>query len=671
MCAGCGQYNGFNKDGDYNREIPEMYSTKLNPVKNCVFSEENVYGLKKSNGLCDACNRDQELKILQLAAFVPEDEENYIEEVDRYRETLEKSYRLCGKCDRVLKRSLNQVKSHIVGSKMSEQILKYQKKSPGKRAQIMKYLAYLVFFISIISILTSINDFHISNEKLTAIFGTELSQMILKTLSYWRAVKSVAKDYIQQGIDNPIMQGAWIYISSTIKLCTDWLQRSIEFNFETGHDLKEFYNILAMLGTVMLMVLFEGERLIGLLISLFIWSSKTLLHNHEILLEPIDTDNLHIFDMFLAVAAFFTTYQCLGYAKETIRHSSNLNSSFHKLHPDVTEDSEDEMDNSSYKYNESLLNSTFKAPVFEAQKANSSSFFVGSALNNSFNYSRPPSVLSSSFKSPSELNCSRLTSKEMLDVNVGQLTKLNLDATYNTSIKSFATTVVSNPFYNHLNLDRQTPLSVVSLRTRSIISPPKLNADTVCDPSWVAGGFWTTSPKKTAPPNTDFMPIMSRTSSQSSGFESQGGGQNSRENSLTKDIDKPSILSEPSLMQFNTMRPVKPFPVYPTGFVTGVTNSFPSFDGSFLKPTPMQNSSMNLFTTSPSRASITSRMSNRSIFGEQEFNDTSSLHSYRTNNGRVVNTQHHSNHSNYSGTHRLGNRSIFNFKKFSNDLPLL
>lgn len=37
------------------------------------------------NGLCDPCNRNQELKVQQLASFEPENENYFDEEIQEYR----------------------------------------------------------------------------------------------------------------------------------------------------------------------------------------------------------------------------------------------------------------------------------------------------------------------------------------------------------------------------------------------------------------------------------------------------------------------------------------------------------------------------------------------------------------------------------------------------------
>lgn len=651
ICSRCEQYNGFLQDGDYNRKIPEMYYTKLNPITNCVFSEENVYALKKTNGLCYNCNRNQELMILQLASFVPENEENFDEEVEQYRQNLEKSYRLCAHCERVVKRSLNQVKSHIVGSKMSKLGEKLHNIAnnvpPAKKMRMIEIGIYSIFAITVINFYTSLSEFSISSEKLIKTFGADIAERLFIGISYVLAVKSLIMEFVWQTLDNPFLQGAWLYLTTRLGFLQkltgdfDWTRFSLL-------DVKEFLNISTMLATVMLIILSEGQNLSSQLALLFFCSLKTLLHNHEMLLEPIETEFIHTMDLICVFMALILSYRCLGQTKVTFKHSDDLNKSFHKICPEeVEEESDQELDNTYSDSCSNLLNSTLKSHGHEYVNGKNASFYTENRFNG---YSRTPSVMSASFKSPSELNCSRLSSKQVMD-NVGKLTQLNINHTLNSTTRSFST-ATDNPFYNHLNLDR--PSSVLSYRAHAIISPPKLNREPVSEASWVAGGFWTTSPKKsTLPANSDFMPIMSRTSSQSSGFESQPGA-NSRENSVEKSTD-------PQLNINNAIRPIRPHPIYP-GQDRPFTNSFlktQTPDDPFTKPL----SRMDNPVLSASRASLASRQSNRSIFGEPSFNDTSSLYSYRSN-GRFITPTSPNNTFNSS-------RSIFNFKKFSTDLPHL
>lgn len=78
----------ISQDGDYNCDIPAQRSSKLNKWKVSSFSSMNgsmSERITPSNGLCDPCNRNQELKVQQLASFEPENENYFDEEIQEYR----------------------------------------------------------------------------------------------------------------------------------------------------------------------------------------------------------------------------------------------------------------------------------------------------------------------------------------------------------------------------------------------------------------------------------------------------------------------------------------------------------------------------------------------------------------------------------------------------------
>lgn len=102
-CPHCEQYNGFDKDGGYNRQLLEQYNPEFNhPTWNTKVKR----AVKQLNGLCRVCNINQELKVAQLAQFTPFDPSNFDYEVEQYSNKLEKAYRLCPQCDVKLKETL-------------------------------------------------------------------------------------------------------------------------------------------------------------------------------------------------------------------------------------------------------------------------------------------------------------------------------------------------------------------------------------------------------------------------------------------------------------------------------------------------------------------------------------------------------------------------------------
>ena len=85
-CPHCDQYNGFKDDGSYNKAIPAQFSESLNSLKGrCstqqLQEEPQSPQQQLGNNFCADCNRNQLIKIKQLAAFVPVCEDNFDEEV--------------------------------------------------------------------------------------------------------------------------------------------------------------------------------------------------------------------------------------------------------------------------------------------------------------------------------------------------------------------------------------------------------------------------------------------------------------------------------------------------------------------------------------------------------------------------------------------------------------
>ncbi|KAE8739985.1 hypothetical protein FOCC_FOCC014501 [Frankliniella occidentalis] len=112
MCKHCEQYNGFKSDGDYNRDIPAQWeSSHHGGVTFCT--SPKPYS-KPSNGLCEDCNKNQEMKVAQLASFQPINPNNFDQEIENFSYHLERAYQLCPTCESVLEDTLSLKKTHIL-----------------------------------------------------------------------------------------------------------------------------------------------------------------------------------------------------------------------------------------------------------------------------------------------------------------------------------------------------------------------------------------------------------------------------------------------------------------------------------------------------------------------------------------------------------------------------
>ncbi|KAL6736433.1 hypothetical protein Aduo_006788 [Ancylostoma duodenale] len=107
ICSSCEQYNGFDASGGYNRKVPGQHCVvAAKPVNRfctpskSAFTRPDVVPQEGfgSNGLCDKCNREQEIIMTRIAAFEPLNEDRWNEELEDYRYKLNKIYPLCAKC---------------------------------------------------------------------------------------------------------------------------------------------------------------------------------------------------------------------------------------------------------------------------------------------------------------------------------------------------------------------------------------------------------------------------------------------------------------------------------------------------------------------------------------------------------------------------------------------
>ncbi|XP_015379438.1 PREDICTED: uncharacterized protein LOC107173418 isoform X2 [Diuraphis noxia] len=102
-CIECGQFNGFKEDGSYSKLIPEQHDQRYNKA---VFSVIREDVQENKNGLCHKCNIFQEMKVKQLACFIPTKEKNFDREIEKFKENLEATLKLCSKCNQYTQKVL-------------------------------------------------------------------------------------------------------------------------------------------------------------------------------------------------------------------------------------------------------------------------------------------------------------------------------------------------------------------------------------------------------------------------------------------------------------------------------------------------------------------------------------------------------------------------------------
>lgn len=114
-CQECKQYNGFTKDGDYNKQIPEMQKESKKTF--CLNSTPATpkQSAESTNLLCSRCNSSQEQKLKELNNFEAKNENNFDEEYKIFKSKLDHIYDLCRGCKIKLNMHL-QRQDHQIGN---------------------------------------------------------------------------------------------------------------------------------------------------------------------------------------------------------------------------------------------------------------------------------------------------------------------------------------------------------------------------------------------------------------------------------------------------------------------------------------------------------------------------------------------------------------------------
>lgn len=135
-CQSCNQYNGFNKDGDYNKPIPEMQ--KENKKTFCLNAPATPKKqVEATNLLCGRCNASQEQKLKDLSNFEATNDDRFDEEYKVYKQKLDHIYDLCRLCKQKLNQHLTRQDNQI-GQFINGQMSRTNQLTPLKSAMQAK-----------------------------------------------------------------------------------------------------------------------------------------------------------------------------------------------------------------------------------------------------------------------------------------------------------------------------------------------------------------------------------------------------------------------------------------------------------------------------------------------------------------------------------------------------
>lgn len=137
---------------------------------------------------------------------------------------------MCPRCERHLKRTLNKVKTNILGSKLRQigtkglqafNLSLNQKANKvivhRKRLTFARISLGALFVISVLQLITTTNQINITKPKLDAIFNAAATTSILTALSYISAVKILISQLIQHTLALPYISLAVTCVQMLVK----------------------------------------------------------------------------------------------------------------------------------------------------------------------------------------------------------------------------------------------------------------------------------------------------------------------------------------------------------------------------------------------------------------------------------------------------------------------
>lgn len=217
---------------------------------------------------------------------------------------MEQAYRLCPRCERSLKRTLNKVKTNILGSKLKQIGAKglrafdlsdngnANKQPAHKKRHLFVGISLLTLIsISLLQLYVISNRIDITKTKLDSIFNASSTTLILTVLSYFAAVQILIGNLINNLLILPYIS----YAVSSVRLFIKYLYTLINgdiwamidvsiANLIELKDAEQIANIefsslmLNLAGCFMsTFVLFLTGLKFGPILSLLLWSCNMII----------------------------------------------------------------------------------------------------------------------------------------------------------------------------------------------------------------------------------------------------------------------------------------------------------------------------------------------------------------------------------------------------------
>ncbi|XP_023300051.2 transmembrane protein 201 homolog [Lucilia cuprina] len=638
-CPSCEQYNGFDKDGDYNREIYEQLDCSRSSERFNV-SQPSACAIQQTsqNGFCEMCNEAQRLKVEKLAQFEPKNESHWDEELKVYKAQLEDQYRLCSTCDRHLNKVLREKKKMVLGSKFLDFIIKgaetlkqphlnqIQHANQQKRKQRLRTLITVLTLINLSCLISSLPS--LNKEHFTQILGESLGHQIFLITSHIIALTKVMGSYFATIKEHAVVTKISLFSRTLFMMIMYSLGLKVShFNFSSLYISICPFAILAL---AFMHNVVDGFRLTRYTAMMVVWSlfAGGLIEENLFSLTP---------QLLMFLTSLLTCLMAYSSKPEpSPKLHDNTANSFHKIYSEDYLSDEETMSMLSQQLNGSCVSmrsvrsnrslrapsplmhaNTKRSPRLTKSPLTSSAFSLHQlprtqlSPNSSFrsyageenqtlrgNFATPMAMPVTArpglFASNLELNCRERPQSTIFGMNASVANSTVLNNSFSENNKShFANSTHANEasFYTAANNTANTsmfvnnhtfvapsshsglhsPFSVSSSavyhhqqqphnqRTNThhkLLSPTRFSTNnlTSSNASWLSGGYFNQRQSMADIPSTGLIiptaqtqslitpmeECLSRSSSHSSGFESQNGRLNgnnmSRENSLCPDF---------------------------------------------------------------------------------------------------------------------------------------
>lgn len=228
----------------------------------------------------------------------------YIFFVFSLRTKLEQAYRLCPRCERSLKRTLNRVKTNVLGSKLKQigakglrafdlsKTDKRNKKTVYKKRHLCAQIAlFALISISSLQLYVISNQIDITKQKLDSVFNAQTTNSILTVFSYFAAAKIMIADLLDNFLGLPyislIMTSVRLFINNLYALTNGDIWTLINTNVSSLLDLNivedntsvemstMIINLSGCFMSIFLLFLIGLE--IGPVLSLLFWSCNMII----------------------------------------------------------------------------------------------------------------------------------------------------------------------------------------------------------------------------------------------------------------------------------------------------------------------------------------------------------------------------------------------------------